>query len=388
MDDTSRTKINVLVVEDNMGDFVLIEAYLSEKFELIHAKTAQEAETRILSFEKDELDIILLDLSLSDMRGKELIQKIVSASKLTPVIILTGFSDLKFSIKSLNMGVSDYLIKDELTSVLLQKSILYAKERHASFKKLKESEMKLEELNQQLENKVEERTRQLKIVNNELESFSYSVSHDLRAPLRSIDGFSQAVLEEYSDKLDETGIGYLNRVRTASQKLSYLIDEFLKLARVTRSEMQTSQVNLSSITESIVNTMKNYDSSRNVDLLIEADLTDVADPSQIKIVLQNLLDNSWKYTSKTEKATITFGSCEKDGKRVYYVKDNGSGFNMNYANKLFLPFQRLHHENDYPGTGIGLATVKRIIDRHNGEVWAEAEPDKGATFYFTLSLPH
>lgn len=389
MDDKSRTKISALVVEDNRGDLALIEAYLAEKFEkfeLINVETAQEAETKLLSFDKDELDIILLDLSLPDMSGEALIQKIVSVSNLTPVIILTGFSDLRFSIKSLSLGVSDYLIKDELTSALLQKSILYANERNVSFRKIKESEKELELLNRQLEEKVEERTRQLKIVNNELEAFSYSVSHDLRAPLRSIDGFSQAILEGYSDKLDETGIDYLNRVRKASQKLSHLIDQFLNLAKVTRTELHSTQVDLSSIVHSIMHTLKSGSTSRNVDLSIEVDLVDFADPSQIKIVLQNLLENSWKYTSKSEVPSICFGSSEKDGKRVYFVKDNGAGFNMKYSNKLFMPFQRLHHENDYPGTGIGLATVKRIIDRHNGEIWAEGEPGKGATFHFTLGM--
>ena len=388
MDDKSRTKISALVIEDNMGDFILIEAYLSEKFEsfeLIHAKTAQEAETKLLSFEKNELDVILLDLSLPDMSGETLIQKIISLSNLTPVIILTGFSDLSFSIKSLSMGVSDYLIKDELTSALLQKSILYANERNVSFRKIKQSEMELESLNRQLEDKVEERTRQLQIVNKELESFSYSVSHDLRAPLRAIDGFSQAVLEGYADKLDETGVGYLNRIRMASQKLSHLIDEFLRLARVSRIELKKTQVNLSSIAKSIMGTLKNGDSTRVIEMTIEEDLIDFADLSQMRIVLQNLLENSWKYTSKSAEPAITFGCNEKEGKRVYYVKDNGAGFNMNYVNKLFVPFQRLHHENDYPGTGIGLATVKRIIDRHNGKIWAEGEPDKGATIYFTLN---
>lgn len=388
MNNKSLTAISVLVVEDNMGDFVLIEAYMSEKFErfeLIHAKTAQEAVNQLLSFEKNKLDVILLDLSLPDNSGEALIQKIVSVSELTPIIILTGFEDLKFSIKSLSLGVSDYLIKDELNSTLLQKSILYTYERNASFRKIKESEMKLELLNRQLEEKVEERTRQLKIVNNELEAFSYSVSHDLRAPLRSIDGFSQAILEEYSDKLDETGIGYLNRVRMASQKLSHLIDVFLSLARVTRTELHTSQVNLTSVTRSVMNTLQNGDPTRKIDLSIEADLIDFADPSQIKIVLENLLENSWKYTSKTEEPSISFGCIEKNGEKVYYVKDNGVGFNMNYVNKLFVPFQRLHHENDFPGTGIGLATVKRIIDRHNGEIWAEGEPNKGSIFYFTIN---
>lgn len=766
MEDRSIKEISAFVIEDNSGDIILIEEYLSEKFEqfeLIHVKTVREAGNKLTSDPAVEPDIILLDLSLPDMSGEELIKKILTLSNLTPVIILTGFADLSFSIKSLSLGVSDYLIKDELSSALLQKSILHAIERNASSRKIKDSEknyrdlfqlspepmllysfedyrfidvneaatdhygypkkeflnmkiqdiipvsdqtealkvlnqtsanqgnhfagefrhlkkngdlilvsihtrkiryndrdvcivissditkkreeekqlrllesvitnsneavviietdktdkselvlqyvndafskitgysyheavgsslkmlfgpetdaqklaklkkaiqnrhpiefeiiqyrkdrttfwtqisilpvsdkegnithwiyighditerkqaeeeirqsknqfqslvanveqtiyrasadedftilfisphieqitgypasdfihnynqkysdrihpedrmyvlteikesikfgkswefeyrllhkdesvkwvyekgnvqknsdgkpthcdgfilditekksaeMELESLNRELEDKVEERTRQLRLANKELESFSYSVSHDLRAPLRAIDGFSQAVLEGYSDQLDNTAIGYLNRVRSASQKLSHLIDEFLNLARVSRIEPKAAPVNLSRLATSILEVLMNGDPTRDVQIEIDENMNDVADPSQIKIVLQNLLENSWKYTSKTDKAEISFGQYQKNGDQIYYVRDNGAGFNMEYANKLFIPFQRLHHENEFPGTGIGLATVKRIIDRHNGNIWAEGRAGEGATFHFTLN---
>lgn len=248
----------------------------------------------------------------------------------------------------------------------------------------KTAEIELENLNNELENKVEERTRQLKLVNKELESFSYSVSHDLRAPLRAIDGFSQAILEDYGDKLDETGRGYLNRVRGASQKLSHLIDEFLDLARVSRAAMHTTQINLSEIAHTVVNLMKSGNPDRQVEIRVQDFVMAHADLQQMKIVMQNLLENAWKYSSGRQDAKVEFGMMHEGHRKIYFVRDNGAGFNMEYYEKLFNPFQRLHNQNEFPGTGIGLATVKRIIDRHHGRVWAESEEGKGAVFYFTL----
>ena len=220
--------------------------------------------------------------------------------------------------------------------------------------------------------------------NKELESFSYSVSHDLRAPLRAMDGFSQALLEDYTDKLDAQGKDYLNRVRAASQRMARLIDDMLKLSRVTRSEMRNERVDLSGLAREVAGSLKEGQPGRDVDFVIQDGLTATGDPRLLRQALENLLGNAWKFTARRERAKIEFGTAEREGRKVYFVRDDGAGFDMTYAGKLFGPFQRLHSDADFPGTGIGLATVQRIVHRHGGKVWAEGEPDKGATVYFTL----
>ncbi len=222
-------------------------------------------------------------------------------------------------------------------------------------------------------------------VNKELESFSYSVSHDLRAPLRSIDGFSQILLEEYQNKLlDKQGLDYLHRVRGGVQKMAQLIEDMLKLSKVSSDELNIQRVNFSNIIKEISNDLRNSNPDRNVEFVIQDDITADADERLIQSVLENLIDNAWKYTSKRPSARIKFGMQQKNGKPVFFVSDNGAGFNMNYSQKLFGAFQRLHDAKEFQGTGVGLATVQRIIHRHGGEVWAEGEVMKGATFYFTI----
>ncbi|MDH5259179.1 MAG: PAS domain S-box protein [Gammaproteobacteria bacterium] len=243
----------------------------------------------------------------------------------------------------------------------------------------------LEHYKRHLEELVEKRTHELQNMNKELESFSYSVSHDLRAPLRSIDGFSQALLEDYQDQLDELGRHYLTRLRTASQNMGELIDNMLILSRVTRHDIQQQTVDMSEIARTIAEGLKQQDEHRDVKIVIPDELKIQGDAHLIKIMLDNLIGNAWKYSSKTAHAVIEFGKSEKEGEDIYYIKDNGSGFDMKYASKLFVAFQRLHSAIDYAGSGVGLATVYRIINRHNGRIWAEATPDKGATFYFTLN---
>jgi signal transduction histidine kinase len=225
----------------------------------------------------------------------------------------------------------------------------------------------------------------LAAANKELEAFSYSVSHDLRAPLRAIDGFSLAILEDYQDKLDDAGKDYLIRIRAATQKMARLIEDILKLSRVSRMNMTFEEVNLSDLVREITDDLRKESPERSAEIVIEPNVLTSADPALVRIALENLLGNAWKYTSKRERTRIEFGREKKDGKTVYFVRDNGAGFNMTYANRLFGAFQRLHTESEFPGTGIGLALVQRIFRRHGGEVWAEAEVDKGATFYFTLA---
>jgi len=237
---------------------------------------------------------------------------------------------------------------------------------------------------EQLEQRVHERTAQLEAANQELEAFAYSVSHDLRAPLRGMDGYSQALLEDYSSLLDELGKAYLQYIREASHHMSNLIDDLLRLSRIMRSEIHLVEVDLSTIANEITTEFRKAQPQREAFFDIQSGLVVKADPQLIRILLQNLLDNAWKFTSKHAIAHIEVGETEQEGVPVYYVRDDGAGFNMSYQDKLFQPFQRLHGTHEFEGSGIGLATAKRIIKRHNGRVWAEGAVEKGATIYFTV----
>jgi len=235
---------------------------------------------------------------------------------------------------------------------------------------------------------LEDANHELEATNRELEAFSYSVSHDLRAPLRSIDGFSQILLEDYADELDEDGKDYLSRVRTASQRMGRLIDDLLGLSRVTRGTINRERVDLSALAEEVAEGLREARPERTVEFSAQQGLKVWGDPRLLRVALENLIGNAWKFTAKEPEARIEFGVDEKLSVRgrvpVYYVRDNGAGFEMAYADKLFGAFQRLHAADEFEGTGIGLATVQRIVHRHGGRIWAESEVGRGATFYFTL----
>jgi light-regulated signal transduction histidine kinase (bacteriophytochrome) len=236
-----------------------------------------------------------------------------------------------------------------------------------------------------LNKELAKRLTELDVVNRELEAFSYSVSHDLRAPLRSIDGFSQALLEDFEPVLNDRGKDYLKRVRTSSQRMAQLIDDLLNLSRITRAEMRHEKVNLSEIAETIATELQRAQPDRRVEFRIAKNVLAEGDPRLLRIVMDNLMNNSWKYTNKRPAAVIEFGINHQTDRPAFFVRDDGAGFEMKYAQKLFGAFQRLHGMDEFPGSGIGLATVQRIIHRHGGNIWAEGKVDEGATFHFTLS---
>jgi PAS domain S-box-containing protein len=241
-------------------------------------------------------------------------------------------------------------------------------------------EVAIAKLNAELEHRVAE----LAAANDELEAFSYSVSHDLRGPLRAIDGFAKILMEDFSERLDRQGQHYLARVRAGSQRMGQLIDDLLSLARVTRAEMHRSSVDLAQIARDVVEELRRQEPARVVDVAIVDTAPASGDARLLRAALENLLGNAWKFTGKTVPARIELGVQERDGDRVFYVRDNGAGFDMSYAHKLFAPFQRLHEQSEFEGTGIGLATAQRIITRHGGKLWAESTAGQGATFWFTL----
>jgi light-regulated signal transduction histidine kinase (bacteriophytochrome) len=253
----------------------------------------------------------------------------------------------------------------------------------------REAESQVRQLNEELERRIAERTAQLEFSNRELEAFAYSVAHDLRAPLRSISNFTLALSEDCADKLDATGLDYLQRIRASSLRMAELIDGILALSRVNRTEFVETDVNLSALARTISEQLQRWQPQRAVRFVLQDGLVDRGDVQLLRSVLENLMGNAWKFTRDRLVAEIEFGSlpAEGDKGRVYFVRDNGAGFDMEYQQKLFGVFQRLHTQQEFEGTGVGLATVQRIVRRHGGRVWGEGRVGQGATFYFTLHEP-
>lgn len=268
---------------------------------------------------------------------------------------------------------NNYLLQSQNEELLIQR------------RALEDAEAQLRELNLDLEKRVKERTIQLADLNEELESFSYSVAHDLKAPLRNINAYSTIILHDYRNDLDVTVLGYIENILSTTKKMTGLIEDLLKLSKVNRSEIKPEKINLTPLALDILNGFQRDQPDRQVEISVATLLSATADPNLIVIALDNLLRNAWKFTSKLANARIEVGCFEKDEKSIFFVRDNGVGFEQIHAEKMFKPFERLHSSKDFEGTGIGLAITKRIITRHHGRIWAEGEPEKGATIYFTLS---
>lgn len=356
----------ILMVDDRPENLLVLERLLRDlPVELFKANSGNEALKLTLHH---DFSLALLDIQMPEMDGFELAEILRQEEKTArmPFIFISAIYTEHINIfQGYEKGAFSYIVKPFEPEVLLSKVKLFIAMH-------------------QDEQKLRIRTQELERTNKELESFSYSVSHDLRAPLRAIDGFSQALVEDYAEVLDDIGKDYLGRVRAAAQRMGNLIDEMLKLSRIGRQDLNTETVNLSEIAQEILEELREIDPDSKVAISIEPGLSACCDFAMIRIALQNLFHNAWKYSSKKDEIVIEFGECSDSGEQVFYLRDNGAGFDMAYANKLFGAFQRLHHDHEFPGTGVGLATVMRIINRHNGRIWAEAEVDKGATFYFTL----
>jgi DNA-binding response OmpR family regulator len=383
----------VLAVDDSPTYLhALADTLRTDGYDVLLAGSGEEA-LALLAIQS--VDCVLLDLMMPGIGGEETCRRIKLAPSIrdTPLIMLTALEDREAMIHGLASGADDFIAKSSDLAVL--KARVLAQIRRKQFEDehryireqllRKEHEASEARASRALADMRAQLLKDLEYKNSELESFSYSVSHDLRAPLRAIDGFSQIVLEDYGSQLDPRGQDGLRRIRAAVERMGNLIDAMLGLSRVTRADFQREPVDLSLLARSIAGQLRAAQPERNAEFVIPDGIEVIGDPHLLRALLENLMGNSWKFTSGRSLAVIELGAVESGESRVYSVRDNGAGFDMTYANKLFTPFQRLHAATEFAGTGIGLATVKRIVGRHGGRVWAEGVVDGGATVHFTLA---
>lgn len=380
-------KANILLVDDHLANLIALEAMLKSLDQnLVRASSGEEALLRLL---EQDFAVILMDVQMANMDGFETahIIKQRERNQYTPIIFITAiYHEEHYISQGYLSGAVDYLQKPIVPEVLRAKVSVFVDLYHKT-EAFKQQALELERVNQAFAQKLTEvhvLNRQLEALNTELESFSYSVSHDLRAPLRSMKGFSQALLQGYETVLDEKGQDFLYRIVNSCDHMSELIEDLLQLSRVTRGQINMQWINLSDIVQNVVRELRVTNPDHDVNVSIEDKLTVQADPRLMKIVFTNLLNNAWKFTRETPAAQVEFGRSWQDNRPIFYVRDNGAGFDMSFGHQLFQPFQRLHTEGEFEGNGIGLATTQRIIHRHGGEIWADGAVGRGASFYFTL----
>ena len=351
----------ILWADDNADMRDYVRRLLADRYDVLAVPDGLAA----LAAARDKSpDLVLTDVMMPRLDGFGLLRelRIDARTRTIPVILLSARAGEESTVEGLEAGADDYLAKPFSARELLARV-----RTHLELARVRR-----------------EWAIELEQANKELEAFSYSVSHDLRAPLRSINGFSKALLDEYGEKLDERACHYLDRIRAGTQRMSALINDLLNLSRMTRTPLRKESISLTELARGVVAELHTREPSRNVAIEIADGLSARGDKRLITIALVNLLGNAWKYTAKRPETQIAFGRENKGNEAVFYVRDNGAGFDMAYAGKLFAPFQRLHLDSEFEGTGIGLATVQRIISRHGGRIWTEAAVDEGATFFFTL----
>ncbi len=388
-DDAARSadQVNILLVDDQPANLLALEAMLQGLGQnLVKAESGREALKRLLTH---DFAVILLDVKMPDMDGFETAALIRERDKSrdTPIIFLTAADKTHTeAVRGYAVGAVDYLVKPVVPEFVRSKVSVFV-ELAKKTELLRRQADRLREGEQAARDLAEARAelvRELEHKNQELESFSYAVSHDLRAPLRRIEAFSRAVMESQESRLDEAGQRFFDRIQEASRQMSQLIDDVLRLSKVSRAELRQQDVDLSGLAAAILDRIRESEPGRSVEARIRPGVSVVGDGHLLRIALTNLLENAWKFTAREPAARIEFGLTSVAGEPTYFVRDNGAGFDMTYVDRLFGPFQRLHLASEFPGSGIGLATVRRIIHRLGGRVWAEGMVGQGATFHFTL----
>lgn len=413
IDPTAAKDTRILIAEDSPTQAVRLRYALENAGHTVIATANGRQALDSALAEKPSL--IISDILMPEMNGYDLCHQIKTnpALKDVPVILVTALSDPQDVIRGLECGADNFIVKpyedhhliNRIQFVLLNHSmqrqsngdsvdIFFDGRKHViSSDRVQILNLLLStyetaiQRNEELaaaKDALRAANTSLESTNKELEAFSYSVSHDLRAPLRAIEGFTRSLMTDHAAQMDDNAQALLHRVASACTRMGQLIEDLLTLSRVTRSEMRHEPVDLSAVAESIVADLRTGDPQRNVQVRIDPGMTATGDPRLLRAALENLLGNAWKFTSNQPNAVIEFGALPDRQPAVFYVRDNGAGFDMDYADKLFGPFQRLHSTSEFPGTGVGLATVQRIVNRHQGSIWAEAMVEQGATFYFTL----
>jgi len=366
----------VLIAEDNAEMASYIDTLLSTLYETQIVRNGNEAMKAVRDFQPD---LVLTDVMMPDRDGLSLCRELKANARTAdiPVIMLTALTHREALLEGWKAGANEYLFKPFHPKELMT--------RVQSFLKAKEDRQKATLKIAQLNENVRRHMIDLTTANKELEAFSYSVSHDLRAPLRAIDGFSREILNKAGSALDDRSQSDLKRIIAAAKKMAQLIDDLLELSHLARRPLERQPVDLSQEAARLCRELQESDPSRTLEWIVSPGLVVDGDSGLLQIALDNLFKNSWKFTQRATPARIEFGRKKMNGANAFFIKDNGIGFNMEYAGKLFKPFQRLHDPHEFPGTGIGLALVWRIVHRHGGRIWVEAEEDRGATFYFTLT---
>uniref|UniRef100_A0A831XDE2 histidine kinase n=1 Tax=Geobacter metallireducens TaxID=28232 RepID=A0A831XDE2_GEOME len=383
--------VRVLYMEDDAGLARLLQRRLQRQGYSVDI--AGNGDDGLVKLEQNNYDVVLVDYSMPSCDGIDVLRFIAERKTSPPVIMITGKGNEKVAVEALQLGASDYIVKDVEMGYLeflpivieqvLQKQQLL-REREEMLKTIQESEERYRKLTVHLEQIIRERTAELEASNRELESFCYSVSHDLHAPLRAISGYSKVLLEDCRDRLDDADRESLARIGTAAVRMGELIDSLLDLSRVATCELQREPVDLSAIAREAAQELRERDPGHAAAIRIADGIRADGDPRLLRVLIVNLMENAWKFSRNIHSPIIEFGTSIMDGETVYHVRDNGVGFDMAHAGKLFGMFQRLHPCDEFTGTGIGLATVQRIVQRHKGRIWARGEVGRGATFYFTL----
>jgi len=369
--------VNLLIVDDDSTKRFALRTVLAPLGEnVIEASSGADALRQLL---RNEFAVILLDVRMPVMDGFETAQLIRQRprSELTPIIFVTALDQAETDMgRGYDLGAVDFVFAPVVPAILRAKV--------AVFVELYKAQQELRRYRSRLESLVEERTTALTAINRELEAFSYSVSHDLRAPLLAFDGLSKTMLEEYGDRLDKQAKDNLKRMRGASQRMTSVFDGLQALFRLTSGEVRREQLDVTAIAKQIVKEMKAENPGREVKVEIGSGIIAPGDKRLVRILLSNLLSNAWKFTSVKPSPRVEVGTEVVDGESRIFVRDNGVGFDMIYAHRLFGAFQRLHSQSEFPGAGIGLATAQRIVNRHGGRIWAEGAVGEGATFYFVI----